>query len=204
MAIVKAKDPALLQEFLKATVVKQESSNNLDQLRLALPSFSGMSDQQVRALANKLNMSVILKALKDYSQEKAKNHTHTGNMPPPPPPPPGLAYLKDLGFTQDWIDRITKVNEDIKTPIFKTTTPKVYNFSSDIALRYNELALSIEKSAGHKAKYSDTDLFKKATIESIVLEHSKHISKVNQNKEYFKKIQEAVDTMHSNFIGPRK
>nr|WP_081420903.1 autotransporter outer membrane beta-barrel domain-containing protein [Rickettsia asembonensis] len=200
MAIVKAKDPALLQEFLKAAVVKQESSNNLDQLRLALPSFSGMSDQQVRALANKLNMSVILKALKDYSQEKAKNHTHTGNVPPPPP---GLAYLKDLGFTQDWIDRITKVNEDIKTPIFKTITPKVYNFSSDIALRYNELALSGQKSAGHKAKYSDTDLFKKATIESIVLKHSKHVSKVNQNKEYFEKIQEAVDTMHSNFIGPR-
>ncbi|HJD58767.1 MAG TPA: autotransporter outer membrane beta-barrel domain-containing protein, partial [Rickettsia endosymbiont of Ceroptres masudai] len=202
MAIVKAKDPALLQEFLKAAVVKQESSNNLDQLRLALPSFSGMSDQQVRALANKLNMSVILKALKDYSQEKAKNHTHTGNMPPPPPPP-GLAYLKDLGFTQDWIDRITKVNEEIKTPIFKTTTPKAYNFSSDIALRYNELALSGQKSAGHKAKYSDTDLFKKATIESIVLEHSKHVSKVNQNKEYFEKIQEAVDTIHSNFIGHR-
>ncbi|QQV74583.1 Putative surface cell antigen sca2 [Rickettsia tillamookensis] len=202
IAIVKAKDPALLQEFLKASVVKQESSNNLDQLRLALPSFSGVSDQQVRALANKLNMSVILKALKDCSQEKAKNHTHTGNMPPPPPPP-GLAYLKDLGFTQDWIDRITKVNEDIKTPIFKTTPPKVYNFSSDIALRYNEFALSGEKSAGYKGQYSDTDLFKKAIVESVVLEHSKNVSKINQNKEYFEKIQEAVSTKHSSFIGPR-
>ncbi|WP_032139296.1 autotransporter domain-containing protein [Rickettsia tamurae] len=211
--IVKEKEPELLKEFLKATTIKLEGNNNLDQLRLALPSFTDMSNEQVRILANKLNMPIILKALKEYSQEKysqekAKKHTHTGNMPPPPPPPPPppgsknleLAYLTNLGITKDWISRITKLNASTST--FKTT-PKTYNFSSDIAVRYQEFALLGQKSVGHKAKYSDANLFKKAIAESVAFEHSKNLSKVHQNNKYFAKIQEAVDTMHSSFIGPR-
>ncbi|ABV73031.1 preprotein translocase subunit SecG [Rickettsia canadensis str. McKiel] len=207
IAIVKEKDPELLKEFLKATIIKHESNNNLDQLRLALPSFTGMSDQQVRILSSKLNMYVILKALQKYEQEESKNHTHTSNMPPPPPPPPGskilqITYLKNLGITEDWINRITKLNENINTHTSKTV-PQVYDFNSDIALRYNGFALSGQKSAGHKAKYSDADLLQKAIIESIVLEHSKNVSEVNQNTQYFEKMQEAVSTMKSSFIGPR-
>ena len=197
IAIVKEKEPELLKEFLKATTIKLAGNNNLDQLRLALPSFTGMSNEQVRILASKLNMPIILKALKEYSQEKAKKHIHTGNMPPPPPPLPGsqdseLAYLTSLG--------ITKFNANTST--FKTT-PKIYNFSSDIAVRYKEFVLSGQKSAGHKAKYSDANLFKKAIVESVAFEHSKNLSKAHQNNKYFAKIQEAVDTMHSSFIGPR-
>ncbi|MCX4084503.1 autotransporter outer membrane beta-barrel domain-containing protein [Rickettsia hoogstraalii] len=205
IAIVKEKEPELLKEFLKATTIKLEGNNNLDQLRLVLPSFTGMSNEQVRILSSKLNMTTILKALKEYSQEKAKKHIHTGNMPPPPPPASKdseLAYLTSLGITKDWISRITKLNANTSTSTFKTT-PKIYNFSSDIAVRYKEFALSGQKSAGHKAKYSDADLFKKAIVESVAFEHSKNLSKVHQNNKYFAKIQEAVDTMHSSFIGPR-
>ncbi|WP_347939254.1 autotransporter outer membrane beta-barrel domain-containing protein [Rickettsia sp. Oklahoma-10] len=214
IAIVKAKEPELLKEFLKATIIKQESNNNLDQLRLALPSFTGMSDQQVRLLANKLNMSVILNALKEYAQENTKNPVHTSNIspgapppPPPPPPPPGskmlqLTYLTKLGITEDWINRIHKLNENTNKRT-STAAPKVYEFKSDIAVRYNELALSGHKSAGHKAKYSDTNLLEKAMVESIALEHSKNVSEANQNKEYFDKIQEAISTMYSSFTGPR-
>ncbi|ABV84423.1 autotransporter outer membrane beta-barrel domain-containing protein [Rickettsia massiliae] len=198
IAIVKEKEPELLQEFLNATTIKLTGNNNLDQLRLALPSFTGMSNEQVRILTSKLNMPIILKALHECSQEKAKKHIHTGNMPPPPPPlPPDsqdleLAYLTRLG--------ITKSNANTST--FKTT-PKIYNFSSDIAVRYKEFALSGQKAAGHKAKYSDANLFKKAIAESVAFEHSKKLPKAHQNNKYFAKIQEAVDTMHSSFIGPR-
>ncbi|MCZ6902527.1 MAG: autotransporter outer membrane beta-barrel domain-containing protein [Rickettsia endosymbiont of Ixodes persulcatus] len=219
IAIVKEKDPELLKEFLKATIIKQESNNNLDQLRLALPSFTGMSDQQVRILASKLNMSVILKALEECVKEKAKNHTHTrtrnmpllppssppSSSPPPPPPPSSLEIsqlLTSLGFTEDWINRITKLNEKTNT-LTSQIVSKNYNFKSDIALRYKDFALSGEISAGYKAKYSDDDLLRKAMIESIALEHSKNVSEVNQNKKYFEKIQEAVSTMQSSFIGPR-
>ncbi|CAK6511633.1 MAG: hypothetical protein IRF12RH_03360 [Rickettsia helvetica] len=82
-------------------------------------------------------------------------------MPPLPPPSSKdleLTYLISLGITKDWISRITKLNANTST--FKIT-PKIYNFSSDIAVRYKEFALSGQKSAGHKAKYSDADLFKK-------------------------------------------
>ncbi|WP_198400844.1 autotransporter outer membrane beta-barrel domain-containing protein [Rickettsia amblyommatis] len=197
IAIVKEKEPELLKEFLKATTIKLAGNNNLDQLRLALPSFTGMSDEQVRILASKLNMPIILKALKECSQEKAKKHIHTGNMPPPPPPLPGsqdseLAYLTSLGITQF----------NAHTSTFKTT-PKIYNFSSDIAVRYKELALSGHKAAGHKAQYSDTDLLQKAIMESVACEHSKNLSKAHQNNKYFAKIQEAVNTMRYSFIGPR-
>ncbi|AEV91790.1 Cell surface antigen Sca2 [Rickettsia slovaca str. D-CWPP] len=197
IAIVKEKDPELLKEFLKATTLKLTGNNNLDQLRLALPSFTDMSNEQIRILSNKLKMPIILKALKECSQEKAKKHIHTGNMPPPPPPLPDsqdleLAYLTSLG--------ITKFNANTST--FKTT-PKTYHFSSDIALRYKEFTLSGQKSAGYKAKYSDADLLKKAIVESVAFEHSKNLSKAHQNNKYFEQIQEAVDTMHSSFIGPR-
>ncbi|MCX4079084.1 autotransporter domain-containing protein [Rickettsia rhipicephali] len=198
IAIVKEKEPGLLQEFLNATTINLTGNNNLDQLRSALPSFTGMSNEQVRILTSKLNMNIILKALHECSQEKAKKHIHTGNMPPPPPPPPPnlqdleLAYLTRLG--------ITKSNANTST--FKTT-PKSYNFSSDIAVRYEEFALSRQTAAGHKAKYSDTNLFKKAIAESVALEHSKKLPKAHQNNKYFAKIQEAVDTMHPSFIGPR-
>ena len=156
-----------------------------------------MSNEQVIILTDKLNMPIILKALQECSQEKAKKHIHTGNMPPSPPPLPNsqdleLAYLTSLG--------ITKFNAN--TSIFKTT-PKIYNFSSDIAVRYKEFALSGQKAAGHKAKYSDANLFKKAIAESVAFEHSKNLPKAHQNKTYFAKIQEAVDTMNSSFIGPR-
>ncbi|CAK6511625.1 MAG: hypothetical protein IRF12RH_03355 [Rickettsia helvetica] len=40
-------------------------------------------------------------------------------------------------------------------------------------------------------------------MESVAFEHSKNLSKVHQNNKYFVKIQEAVNTMHSSFIGPR-
>ncbi|AFC71895.1 cell surface antigen Sca2 [Rickettsia rhipicephali str. 3-7-female6-CWPP] len=198
IAIVKEKKPELLQEFLNATTIKLTGNNNLDQLRLALPSFTGMSNEQIRILTRKLNMPIILKALHECSQEKAKKHIHTGNMPPPPPPLPSdsqdleLAYLKSLG--------ITKSNANTST--FKTT-PKIYNFSSDIAVRYKEFALSGQKAAGHKAKYSDANLLKKAIVESVAFEHSKKLPKAHQNNKYFAKIQEAADTMHSSFIGPR-
>ncbi|AJG32613.1 surface cell antigen Sca2 [Rickettsia rickettsii str. R] len=199
IAIVKEKDPALLQEFLKATTLKLTGNNNLDQLRLALPSFADMSNEQIRILANKLKMPIILKAIQECSQEKAKQHIHTENMPPPPPPPPlpnahdlELAYLTSLG--------ITKFNANTST--FKTT-PKTYHFSSDIALRYKEFTLSGQKSAGYKAKYSDADLLQKAIVESVAFEHSKNLSKAYQNNKYFEQIQEAVDTMHPRFIGPR-
>ncbi|XLM33308.1 MAG: autotransporter domain-containing protein [Rickettsia africae] len=199
IAIVKEKDPELLKEFLKATTLKVTGNNNLDQLRLALPSFTGMSNEQIRILSNKLKMPIILKALKECSQEKAPKYIHTGNMPPPPPPPPlpdsqdlELAYLTSLG--------ITKFNANTST--FKTT-PKTYNFSSDIALRYEEFALSGQKSAGYKAQYSDADLLKKAIVESVVFEHSKNLSQAHQNNQYFEQIQEAVDTMHSSFTGRR-
>ncbi|KJV78759.1 autotransporter beta-domain protein [Rickettsia rhipicephali str. Ect] len=198
IAIVKEKEPELLQEFLNATTIKLTGNNNLDQLRSVLPSFTGMSNEQVRILTSKLNMPIILKALHECSQEKAKKHIHTGNMPPPPPPlPPDsqdleLAYLTRLG--------ITKSNANTST--FKTT-PKIYNFSSDIAVRYKEFALSGQKAAGHKAKYSDVNLLKKAIAESVAFEHSKKLPKAHQNNKYFAKIQEAVDTMHSSFIGPR-
>ncbi|CEO16880.1 Putative surface cell antigen sca2 precursor [Rickettsia monacensis] len=205
IAIVKEKEPELLKEFLKATTIKLEGNNNLDQLRLALPSFTGMSNEQVRILTNKLHMPTILRALKEHSQKKVKKHIHIGNMPPPPPPMPDskdseLSYLTRLGITKDLISRITKLNANTYT--FKTTT-KNYNFSSDIAVRYKDFALSGKEVVGHKAKYSDADLFKKAIAESVVLEHSKNLSKVHQNNKYFAKIQEAVDTMHSSFIGPR-
>ncbi|KJW02025.1 outer membrane autotransporter barrel domain protein [Rickettsia endosymbiont of Ixodes pacificus] len=203
IAIVKEKEPELLKEFLKATTIKLEGNNNLDQLRLALPSFTGMSNEQVRILTNKLNMPTILRALKEHSQKKVKKHIHTGNMPPPPPPDSKdseLSYLTSLGITKDLISRITKLNANTST--FKTTT-KTYDFSSDIAVRYKKFALSGKESAGHKAKYSDADLFKKAIAESVAFEHSKNLSKVHQNNKYFAKIQEAVDTMHSSFIGPR-
>ncbi|ABV74455.1 190 kD antigen precursor [Rickettsia akari str. Hartford] len=208
IAIVKEKEPELLKEFLKANTIKLEGNNNLDQLRLVLPSFTCMSDEQLRVLASKLNMTIILNALKEYSQVKAKKHINTGNMPPPPPPPPSglkdaeLAYLTTLGITKDWISRIARLNVKTSTSTFKTT-PKIYNFSSDIAVRYKEFALSGQKSAGHKAKYSDADLFQKAIVESVAFEHSKNLSKVHQNNTYFAKIQEAIDTMHSSFIGPR-
>ncbi|ACR47349.1 190 kDa antigen precursor [Rickettsia peacockii str. Rustic] len=196
IAIVKEKDPELLKEFLKATTLKLTGNNNLDQLRLALPSFTDMSNEQIRILANKLKMPIILKALKECSQEKAKQHIHTGNMPPPPPLPDSqdleLAYLTSLG--------ITKFNANTST--FKTT-PKTYRFSSDIALRYKEFTLSGQKSAGYKAKYSDADLLQKAIVESVAFEHSKNLSKAHQNNKYFEQIQEAVDTMHPRFIGPR-
>ncbi|WP_392505942.1 autotransporter domain-containing protein [Rickettsia sp. 2024-CO-Wats] len=195
IAIVKEKDPELLKEFLKATTIKLTSNNNLDQLRLALPSFKNMSNEQIRILANKLNMHTILKALKECSQEKAKKHIHTGDMPPPPPPLPDsqdleLAYLTSLG--------ITKLN----TSTFKTT-PKIYNFSSDIAVRYKEFTLSGQKSAGYKAKHSDADLLEQAIVESVALEHSKNLPHIHQNNEYFAKIHEAIETRHSDFIGPR-
>ncbi|WP_252903533.1 autotransporter outer membrane beta-barrel domain-containing protein, partial [Rickettsia endosymbiont of Proechinophthirus fluctus] len=197
IAIVKEKDPALLQEFLKATTLKLTGNNNLDQLRLALPSFTDMSNEQIRILTNKLKMPIILKAIQECSQEKAKQHIHTGNMPPPPPPLPNaqdleLAYLTSLG--------ITKFNANTST--FKTT-PKTYHFSSDIALRYKEFTLSGPKSAGYKAKYSDADLLQKAIVESVAFEHSKNLSKAHQTNKYFEQIQEAVDTMHPRFIGPR-
>ncbi len=197
IAIVKEKDPELLKEFLKATTLKVTGNNNLDQLRLALPSFTDMSNEQIRILSNKLKMPIILKALKECSQEKATKYIHTGNMPPPPPPLPDsqdleLAYLTSLG--------ITKFNANTST--FKTT-PKTYHFSSDIALRYKEFTLSGQKSAGYKAKYSDADLLKKAIVESVAFEHSKNLSKAHQNNKYFAQIQEAVDTMYSSFIGPR-
>ncbi|MFV9864830.1 MAG: autotransporter outer membrane beta-barrel domain-containing protein [Rickettsia conorii subsp. raoultii] len=197
IAIVKEKEPALLKEFLNVTTIILSGNNDLDQLRLALPSFD-ISNEHVRMLANKLNMSIILQALTERSQEQAKQPIiYTGNMPPPPPPPPSsqdlkLAYLTSLG--------ITKFNT--KTSTLKTT-PKIYNFSSDIALRYSEFALSGQKAAGYKAKHSDADLFKKAIVESVAFEHSKNLSKAHQNSKYFKKIQEAVDTMYSSFIGPR-
>ncbi|EAA25821.1 190 kD antigen precursor [Rickettsia sibirica 246] len=197
IAIVKEKDPELLKEFLKATTLKVTGNNNLDQLRLALPSFKGMSNEQIRILSNKLKMPIILKALKECSQEKATKYIHTGNMPPPPPPLPDsqdleLAYLTSLG--------ITKFNANTST---LKTTPKTYHFSSDIALRYKEFTLSGQKSAGYKAKYSDADLLKKAIVESVAFEHSKNLSKAHQNNKYFEQIQEAVDTMYSSFIGPR-
>ncbi|WP_095531965.1 autotransporter domain-containing protein [Rickettsia gravesii] len=201
IAIVKEKEPELLKELLKATTIQLTSNNNVDQLRSALPSFTGMSNEQIKILTKKLNMSIIFKALQECSQEKAKKHihtVHTGNMPPPPPPPPPnlqdleLAYLKRLG--------ITKFN--VNTSTFKTTS-KAYEFKSDIAQRYKEFTLSGHQSAGHKAKYSDTDLFKKAIVESVAFEHSKNLPKAHQNNKYFAKIQEAVDTMHSSFIGPR-
>ncbi|WP_192810784.1 autotransporter outer membrane beta-barrel domain-containing protein [Rickettsia sibirica] len=197
IAIVKEKDPELLKEFLNATTLKVTGNNNLDQLRLALPSFKGMSNEQIRILSNKLKMPIILKALKECSQEKATKYIHTGNMPPPPPPLPDsqdleLAYLTSLG--------ITKFNANTST---LKTTPKTYHFSSDIALRYKEFTLSGQKSAGYKAKYSDADLLKKAIVESVAFEHSKNLSKAHQNNQYFEQIQEAVDTMYSSFIGPR-
>ncbi|MEG8229774.1 autotransporter outer membrane beta-barrel domain-containing protein [Candidatus Rickettsia tasmanensis] len=197
IAIVKEKDPKLLKEFLKATTIKLTGNNNFDQLRLALPSFTGMSNEQIRMLASKLNIHTILKALQECSPEKAKKHIHTGNMPPPPPPLPNsqdlaLAYLTSLG--------ITKFNANIST--FKTT-PKIYRFSSDIAVRYKEFTLSGQKSAGHKAKYSDANLFKRAIMESVAFEHSKNLSKAHQNNKYFAKLQEAVNTMYFSFIGPR-
>ncbi|BAK96309.1 cell surface antigen [Rickettsia japonica] len=197
IAIVKEKDPELLKELLKASTIKLTGNNNLDQLRSALPSFTDMSNEQISILASKLKGPIILKAIKECSQEKAKKPIHTGNMPPPPPPLPDsqdweLAYLKSLGITQF----------NTNTSTFKTT-PKIYHFSSDIALRYKEFTLSGQKSAGHKAKYSDADLLKKAIVESVAFEHSKNLSKAHQNNKYFEKIQEAVDTMHSSFIGPR-
>ncbi|WP_172795043.1 autotransporter outer membrane beta-barrel domain-containing protein [Rickettsia sp. Tenjiku01] len=197
IAIVKEKDPKLLKEFLQATTIKLTGNNNLDQLRLALPSFTGMSNEQIRILASKLKMPTILKALKECSQAKATKHIHTGNMPPPPPPLPDsqdleLAYLTSLGITK------FKAN----TSTFKRT-PKTYHFSSDIALRYKEFTLSGQKAAGYKAKYSDADLLQKAIVESVAFEHSKNLSKAHQNNKYFEQLQEAVDTMHSHFIGPR-
>ncbi|MFV9930644.1 MAG: autotransporter outer membrane beta-barrel domain-containing protein, partial [Rickettsia endosymbiont of Haemaphysalis japonica] len=194
IAIVQEKDPELLQEFLHAAS-KLTGNNNLDQLRLALPSFTGMSNEHIRILASKLNMNIILKALKEGSQAKAKKHIHTGNMPPPPPPNSQnweLTYLTSVGITQF----------NANTYTF-TITPKIYNWSSDIAVRYKELSLSGPKSAGHKAKYSDANLFKKAIVESVALEHSKNLSQAHQNNQYFVKIKEAVDTRHSSFIGPR-
>ncbi|WP_209445205.1 autotransporter outer membrane beta-barrel domain-containing protein [Rickettsia fournieri] len=195
ITIVKEKAPELLKELLKASTIKLTGNNNLDQLRSALPSFTDMSNEQISILASKLKGPMILKAIKECSQEKAKKPIHTGNMPPPPLPDSQdweLAYLKSLGITQS----------NTNTSTFKTT-PKIYHFSSDIALRYEEFTLSGQKSAGHKAKYSDADLFKKAIVESVALEHSKNLSKAHQNNKYFEKIQEAVDTMHSRFIGPR-
>ncbi|QCS23848.1 autotransporter domain-containing protein [Rickettsia parkeri] len=197
IAIVKEKDPELLKEFLKATTLKVTGNDNLDQLRLALPSFTGISNEQIRILSNKLKMPIILKALQECSQEKATKYIHTGNMPPPPPPLPAsqdleLAYLNSLG--------ITKSNANTST--FKRT-PKTYHFSSDIALRYAEFTLSGQKSAGYKAQYSDADLLKKAIVESVACEHSKNLSKAHQNNKYFKQLKKAVNIMHSSFIGPR-
>ncbi|KJV95377.1 autotransporter beta-domain protein [Rickettsia parkeri str. AT len=198
IAIVKEKDPELLKEFLKATTLKVTGNNNLDQLRLALPSFTGMSNEQIRILSNKLNLSIILQALQECSQEKATKYIHTGNMPPPPPPPPlpnsqdlESAYLASLGITKS-------------TSTFKTkTTPKTYHFRSDIALKYKEFTLSGQKSAGYKAAYSDADLLKKAIVESVAFEHSKNLSEAHQNTDYFEQVEEAVNTMHSSFTGPR-
>ncbi|BBM90944.1 surface cell antigen sca2 [Rickettsia conorii subsp. heilongjiangensis] len=197
IAIVKEKAPELLPELLKASTINLTDNNNLDQLRAALPSFTDMSNEQISILASKLKGPIILKAIKECSQEKAKKPIHTGNMPPPPPPMPDsqdweLAYLKSLGITQFNTNTYTS-----------KTTPKVDHFSSDIALRYKEFTLSGEKSAGYKAKYSDADLLTQAIVESVAFEHSKNLSKAHQNNKYFGKIQEAVDTMHSSFIGPR-
>ena len=194
ITIVKEKAPELLKELLKASTITL--TGNLDQLRSALPSFTDMSNEQISILASKLKGPIILQAIKECSQEKAKKPIHTGNIPPPPPLPDSqdweLAYLKSLGITQF----------NTNTSTFKTT-PKIYHFSSDIALRYEEFTLSGHKAAGHKAKYSDADLLKKAIVESVAFEHSKNLSKAHQNNKYFEKIQEAVDTMHSSFIGPR-
>ncbi|BDU60113.1 hypothetical protein FLA4_05230 [Candidatus Rickettsia kotlanii] len=197
IAIVKEKDPELLQELLNAVTIKLTSSNNLEQLRSALPSFKDMNNKQISILTSKLNMHTILKAIKECTQEKAKKHIHTGNMPPPPPPLPDSqdlesAYLASLG--------LTKLN--VNTSTFKPT-PKIYNFSSDIALRYKEFTLSGEKSAGYKAKYSNSSLLEQAIVESVALEHSKNLSYIHQNAQYFAKIQEAINTRHSDFIGPR-
>ncbi|MFV9846577.1 MAG: autotransporter outer membrane beta-barrel domain-containing protein, partial [Rickettsia aeschlimannii] len=199
IAIVKEKKPALLQELLQAITIKL-TNNNSDQLRLALPSFTGMSDEQLRILTSKLNTTTILRALHECSQEKVKKHIHTGNMPPPPPPPPPLPNSQDLESA--YLTRLGITRFNTNTHISKKIS-EAYKFKSDIGLRYRKFTLSGEKAAGYKAKYSDADLFKKAIVESVAFEHLKNLPEAHQNKTYFEKIQEAVNTMQPSFIGPR-
>ncbi|MGX6959974.1 MAG: autotransporter domain-containing protein [Rickettsia endosymbiont of Pentastiridius leporinus] len=229
--IIKQNKPELLKEFLEAKITSEENKfNNLDNkvtlIREFVPSLNDLTDQELIALIDIISIDRLKVALKNKWEQEIKTtasntqkppvYNNGISNPPPPPPPPSFNggipmpppipngnsnfeandYLLRNGISPDLIDRINNLP---KTKSNTTNTSiKEFNFKSDIGKKYYEASI---------AKGDMIILTQMQRLDRIIKEEvlAQYLNNMDQKLKEFdpSQWQEAFDTAHPGFIGPR-
>ncbi|MEY4463658.1 MAG: Cell surface antigen Sca2, partial [Pseudomonadota bacterium] len=245
--IIKDKNPELLKSLLEAKVISEENklnnpANEVD-LKGIIPSLNYLTSEQLTTLINRVTIEGVTTALKNKWEQENKTVSTTKKpliynngipIPPPPPPlnsgipiPPSMPnvnsnfgsnyYLINMGYTQEFIDRMDNVtpknnfgkkkNRNYKAEDFKSNVGKNY-YTATSELRGTDILLTDSQKLENAikkevlAKYieepnrdmQDDSLLKQAFEEKFYYVEDEHTKVIPKPSEV---------NFDPNFIGPR-
>ncbi|MCC8468061.1 MAG: hypothetical protein LN589_05285, partial [Rickettsia endosymbiont of Eriopis connexa] len=233
--ILNDKNPEFLKSLLEAKVILEENKLNNPahevDLKEVIPSLNYLTSEQLTNLINRITIEGVKTALKTKWEQENKtvsNNTkkpliYNNGTPMPPPIPNGNSnfgtndYLINMGYTQEFIDRMDKVKPNNNFGKKKNHNYNAKDFKSNVGKNYYE---STSKLGGTDILLTDSQKLENAIKKEVL---AKYIEEPNRDMQDDSLLKQAFEekfyyaedentkvipkpsavNFDPNFIGPR-